>query len=140
MKFNKLFLLISLCLMFLITGCGGSSETAGDHDVELPNGVEKHLPLPSEAQITFRHEDDNYTSFMYRPGISYPDAVEFFSDNLATEGWTLTREEIPERTEGEREAMWEAEGHGVSVRVTLTSFGGPEGFNMTGFVMVRELD
>ncbi|MBU9713061.1 hypothetical protein [Evansella tamaricis] len=138
MKKIGLFLFISVASLLFISGCGGSKETASDHGLELPNGVESHLPLPAEAHIAFQHEDGNTYSIMYQPGVSYPDAIEFFSERLSTDGWTLVSEDIPDRTEGERTAGWEAEGHGVEVTVTLTAFGGPDGFNMTGFIMITK--
>lgn len=141
MKVKGLYLLLSALSLLLIAGCStSSSETVAAHDLELPKGVESEVPLPADASIMVHSQQDDYYSILYSPGVSYPEAVAFFSDKLSSNGWTLIEEEIPEREEGERMASWKAEGYGVELTVTLTAFGGAEGSNMTGFIMIEEIN
>ncbi|WP_280772072.1 hypothetical protein [Salipaludibacillus daqingensis] len=134
-------------LLFLVsilglTGCGNgsSTETAEAHDLELPNGIESKLPLPAEASINFQNEEDGTYSLMFRPGIDYPDGIDFFSDGFSSDGWTIQDEDIPETNEGERTADWGVSGHGVELNVSLTAFGGEDGSNMSGFIVINEAD
>ncbi len=147
---TPVFLLLPLSILIaaLLAGCGGSAgagsakgETVAAHDIQLPNGVESVIPFPAEATVrTSMNLGENGHSIVFSPGISWPDAVSFFSEKLAAGQWTVTNEYIPEKTEGERSARWEAEGHGITLNIEVTAFGGHDGFNMNGIMLVRELE
>lgn len=140
---SLLLLLVSAFVVALFTGCGGGAggATLSAHDIELPGGVESVIPFPADASVrTHMDLEEDGHSIVFSPGLTWPEAVSFFSDGLASGEWTVTNESLPEREEGERTARWSAEGHGVSLNIEVTAFGGRNGFNMNGFMMVTELD
>jgi hypothetical protein len=144
MIIQRLPAVITLTLFFfgmvLASGCnGGGGQTADAHELELPNGAEAHIPMPSDASIrTHLDLDENGHSVVFSPGITWPDAIDFFSENLKSGEWNLIDEEIPDREEGERTASWRAEGYGVQVTIEITAFGGRQGSNMSGWMLVEE--
>lgn len=122
----------------MLVGCGGSgsSGTAADHDLEFESGVEDVVPLPAEAQIQMELDAGDSDAVMFRPNLTYTEFIEFFSERLSSDGWTITEETIPEDPEGEKEGRWKAEGHGTSIMVAFTAFGGPDSTMINGFLYV----
>ena len=136
----KILLIILVGLILVVSGCGGSSsQTLATHDVDLPDGLAEHVPLPEDASIRMAMENQGTYMIMYRPGVSYPEAVDFFMEALPANDWIINEENIPDREEGERTASWSTERHGVKMRIELTAFGGVNGFNMTGIISIEEL-
>lgn len=144
MNISRSLIVLALPLLLLGTiaaiGCNGAGgQTADAHELVLPNGSEAHIPMPAEANIrTYLDLGDDGHSIAFSPGLSWPDVIDFYKKNLKTGDWNLVSEEIPDRTEGERTASWEVEGYGVKVTVEITAFGGRQGSNMSGWMLVEE--
>jgi len=98
------------------------------------------VPLPSQAAIVMSEAADETAVVLFRPGLNWPESVTFFTQGFEGRGWTLEEQDIPELDQGERTAAWRAVGHGVRVTVNVTAFGGPEGANLSGVLMVEPQD
>ncbi|MCD8509691.1 MAG: hypothetical protein LRY73_07320 [Bacillus sp. (in: Bacteria)] len=124
----------------MLAGCGGSgaSETAANHDLEFEGGVEDVVPMPADATIQMVIDNDDSHAIMFRPNLTYTEFVEFYSERLSSNGWTITEERLPESAEGEREGDWTAEGHGTTIMVSFTAFGGPDSTMINGFLFVEK--
>ncbi len=118
-------------------GAAAGGSTLAGHGVELPDGLAAKIPFPAEANVRTKMVRDDTHIIMYSPGLSYPDALAFFSESLHNSDWTIDSEYIPERKEGERESRWQLSGHGAEVSVSVSAFGGEQGFNMSGIVSVK---
>ena len=142
LKYKKSLILL-LTILFLASGCAvgsSASNTLASHDTELPNDIASEIPFPKEGTIQFGVDRDDGISFMFSPGITYPEFIDFYSKELSANGWTKTNESIPDREEGERYVEWNAEKDGLKVYVNLTAFGEIDGFNMSGFITVEGYD
>ena len=152
---NRLYitLLAGLSSVLLITACGDGTpdispgQAAPDsspgpaslaaHDTRVPEDLARLVPMPEEASIRMSMEDSGRLIVMFSPGLNWPDALGFFSENLPAMAWQVSLEDIPAATEGERTAQWEAQGHAHSLRLSITTFGGEQGFNTTGHLMLE---
>lgn len=130
-------LLVALSLALAPSACGAPGDTAAGHGLSLPAGSESVVPIPAGAAIVMSETAEGSAVVLFRPGLNWPESVEFFSGAFERGGWTLEEEDIPELDQGERTAAWRARGHGVRVTVNVTAFGGPEGANMSGVLMVE---
>ena len=134
------FSLIATLLLGLTTACGSDSASnsqLSQFDTRIPDAIAQHVPMPEEATVRMSMVRDDGMSVMFTPGISWPESIDFFSRALPAHGWTVDEEEVPDRTEGEREVRWLATGHDHQIRVSITAFGGEQGFNMTGFILIQ---
>lgn len=134
------FAIFAVLLIGLTTACGSDTATGSQldqFDTRIPDAIGRHVPLPEEATVRMSLVRDDGMSVMFAPGISWPDSLDFFAGALPAHGWTVEEEEIPDRTEGEREVRWLATGHDHKIRVSITAFGGEQGFNMTGFILLQ---
>ena len=127
-----------LATVLALSGCGGGADTADAHDVDLPEGVESALPMPSEASIRAVQEVEPGTvSMVFSPGMRFGEAAGFFSDAFAADDdWTVISEDVDDG-DGEVGAQWDVEGHGVEVTVSLTGFGGQTATNVSGVAIVE---
>ncbi|TVR66100.1 MAG: hypothetical protein EA422_02690 [Gemmatimonadales bacterium] len=133
-------MLFVLFILIISAGCGAAGDTAAGHGLSLPEGSESVVPLPAEAAIVMAEATEETAVVLFRPGLTWPESVAFFTQGFAGRGWTLDEQEIPELDQGERTAAWRARGHGVRVVVNVTAFGGPEGANLSGVLMVEPED
>ena len=135
--------ILAVCVLAVTAGCG-SGNSAGaslaDFETRVPDSIARHVPLPEGASVRMHMTRDEQMIVMFSPGVSWPEALAFFSNALDRGGWTLESESLPEYSEGEREANWSARGHGHQLSVVITAFGGEQGFNMTGLLMLQEDD
>ncbi len=132
--------IVATLLIGLIAGCGSDSASDGQlsqFDTRIPDAIAQHVPMPEQANIRMSMVRDDGMSVMFAPGISWPDSLSFFSRALPAHGWTVDEEDLPSETEGEREAFWVAQGHDHQLRISITAFGGEQGFNMTGFILLQ---
>jgi hypothetical protein len=130
-----------ILVLVLASGCGAGSEAGtslANFDTRIPDNIARHVPLPEGANVRMSMIQDERMIVMFSPGVSWPETLSFMSENLPAHGWAIEREDLPERTEGEREARWVARGHGHEMTVSITAFGGEQGFNMTGHMMLEE--
>ena len=138
-------LLLATVTLVLISACGGSDSSnhhqsgqLSQFDTRIPDAIAQHVPMPGAATIRMSMAREDGMSVMFVPGISWPDSLAFFAEGLTHHGWIIQEEEMPTETEGEREARWTATGHGHSLRLSLTTYGGEQGFNMTGVILIQE--
>jgi len=129
--------LLPIFFLFLAGACGAQADSAAAHGLSLPAGAESVVPLPGDAAIVMAETAEASAVVLFRPGLNWPESVDFFSSRFQRGGWSLDEESIPELNQGERTAAWRARGHGVRVTVNITAFGGPEGSNMSGVLMVE---
>lgn len=134
---HRIIRLLPVLFLFLAGGCGAQGDTAAAHGLNLPAGAESVVPLPGGAAIVMAESAEGSAVVLFRPGLNWPESVDFFSTGLQRGGWSLEEESIPELNQGERTAAWRARGHGVRVTINVTAFGGPEGSNMSGVLMVE---
>ncbi|MGY6630567.1 MAG: hypothetical protein ACXIUL_06100 [Wenzhouxiangella sp.] len=131
---------LAALLLILLTACGGDSANnsqLSQFDTRIPDAIAQHVPIPEEATVRMSMVRDDGMSVMFSPGISWPASIDFFSRALPAHGWTVDEEDLPSEHEGEREARWIATGHGHQLRVSVNAFGGEQGFNMTGFILLQ---
>lgn len=134
----------AIIVIALASGCSadssGSSGAASlaDFDTRIPDAIASHVPLPEEAEVRVSMVREDEMTVMFLPGISWPDSLSFFSSSLPAYGWELETEKLPEETEGGREARWVAHGHDHTLTISLRAFGGVDGSNMTGLIMLEE--
>lgn len=106
-------------------------ETLANHDIELPKWVETKLPVPKDSDVKTAIENDGSYGVTFSPEHTYPESIELFTEYFESSDWIVKEESIPDRIEGEREAMWTLLGDGLKVYLSLTAFGEEDGFNMT---------
>lgn len=135
-------MLVLAALLVALVGCdaGSSAPTLDAHEVSVPGGVEERLPFPEQAEVINALERGGEHHILFRPNMVYSDAVAFFSAYLPASGWNLLEESVDTDEPGERDATWTAEGHGVALRVHVTTYGGRQSTNSTGSVVVAALD
>lgn len=140
------FLSIFVASILLISCSGGiglgsdGTDTLGDYDIELPEGAESKLPMPKDSSIMLSFSEDGTHGITFKPGQSYPESVELFTDYFESSDWTVNEEDIPENEDGEREASWSLSNDALNVYVSITAFGDKEGSNMTGSYSISEID
>ncbi len=134
---EKPIILLLICAFFFI-GCdtdsipllssGGPEHTAEEHDLELRDGLESKVPMPERVGMLMDHLSDDIHNIQFTyPGMTYDDAVEFYSENLRRGGWTIVEEEtktFAEVESGEDGSQWVVEGHGVEMSVAVIPLGG----------------
>lgn len=149
-------LLAAVASVLLVTACGdGTPDIApgqatpdsspgpgslAEHDTRVPEDLALLVPMPEEASIRMSMEDSGRLIVMFSPGLNWPEALGFFSENLPAMAWQVSVEDLPAATEGERTAQWQAQGHAHSLNLSLTTFGGEQGFNTTGHLMLEASD
>lgn len=128
-----------LCMSVFVTLVHSATAgmTAADYGIRLANDVAEILPLPEGLTIGGQREilSTYYVNFTF--DTPWPEAVEFFSTRLASDGWEIVSEAPPEQSTGAREAAWRATGHGVDVSIEIRTFGRVEGENSVGVMQVR---
>lgn len=135
-KRNGLFLFMSIVFLLFATGCG-AGETAAAHDLKLPNSVESKLPLPKDATILMEYGEGDEHIIMFTPGISFSEAEKFFSKSFNSSGWSIKSETISDNDDGERESWWVAEGHGVTVNLSIGAFDEEDVKNIIGTIVIE---
>jgi hypothetical protein len=124
------FAVLAMIIFSFASGC--SDNSVGTSNDELDTCLGTSVPFPATATITAcMNLGEEGKGATFEPGISWSQSLDFFSGNYSTGGWTLTRENIPENTSGERSAEWWAEGQSYDVGITLTAFGDSD----TGFMV-----
>lgn len=136
-RFSRAPAILVPMLVLALGACGGAGSNAADHGVELPDDLASVLPMPAEASIMTTMAQDDIQIVMFRPGLAWPEVLEFFSKNLPAADWEVAEEQIPEDERGERTAKWRATGHGWDLDISITAFGGRSGMNMTGHVTLE---
>lgn len=135
----KTFIFIVIaCIMALVSACSDNSVGTTNDDLNACLG--ESIPFPATATITacIGPQSELIKGAVFDPGISWSKTLEFFSKNYSSGGWTLSREDIPTTTSGERTAEWTAVGPNFDVIVSVTAFGnGGTGF-MVGVIGMYE--
>ena len=127
---NYIVCCVSILFLMIIAAC--SDNSVGTTNDELDSCFGRSLPFPETATITSCQSlETGGRVATFEPGISWSKSLDFFSKQYSSGNWTLTREEIPTETAGERTADWWAEGNGVEVGISITAFGD----SSTGFMV-----
>src|SRR5690625_7137417 len=104
LKYKKSLILL-LTILFLASGCAvgtSASNTLASHNTELPNDIASEITLPKEGTIQFGVDRDDGISCMFSTGITYPEFINFYSQERSSYAWTKTNASIPVRQEGSR--------------------------------------
>lgn len=153
LSIRSLLLSFAVALLLFVPGCesqkdsdqvhqeraaSSSATTLAEKEVDL-GGIESKIPFPSEGTIGLTHEGDDFTSILFRPGLSFREAVAFFDESFPQHGWSVSaggyRSEPDE--DGEVTVEWNLEGHDKNLKVDLSAFGGWSAPNPRGSLVIR---
>jgi len=132
----KIFKILFLILLIAFYSCSSDDDSISSNNSQMNECLGAEVPFPTSASINACVSIEQGKSVVFDPNLTWQQSINFFSSQYNSGEWTITSQQIPEETSGERTAEWSIVGSSFDVEISITAFGDSSSGFMVGSYIV----